>query len=100
MYAIIWEFVVRGGREIEFETAYGPDGEWAALFRRGDGYLGTELLRATNDRRVYRIIDRWTSEIAYHAFMKKWAAEYAAIDRACEGLTERERCVGTYTSIQ
>lgn len=82
MYVIIWEYVVRQGHEIEFETAYGPDGEWAALFRQGDGHLGTELLRATNDRRVYQTIDRWTSAIVYHAFMKKWAAEYAALDRA------------------
>src|SRR6187397_611903 len=29
----------------EFERVYGPDGEWAAFFRDGRGYIGTELLR-------------------------------------------------------
>ena len=27
-----------------FERVYGPEGEWAEFFRRGQGYVGTELL--------------------------------------------------------
>ena len=29
----------------EFVRVYGPEGDWAAFFRRGRGYIGTELLR-------------------------------------------------------
>ena len=32
-------------RRAEFEAVYGPDGEWAELFRTGAGYLGTTLER-------------------------------------------------------
>jgi hypothetical protein len=45
MYVILWRFRPVEGRESEFERAYGPSGEWALLFGRDDGYLGTELLR-------------------------------------------------------
>jgi hypothetical protein len=44
MYVVLWRFRPREGRQSEFERAYGPSGEWALLFRRSDGYLGTELL--------------------------------------------------------
>jgi hypothetical protein len=44
-YVSLCEFRVNTGFVFEFEKAYGPDGDWARLFRRGDGYLGTELLR-------------------------------------------------------
>jgi hypothetical protein len=45
MYVILWRFRPLEARESEFERAYGCSGEWALLFGRGDGYLGTELLR-------------------------------------------------------
>ena len=44
MYVILWRFRPVVGQESEFERAYGPSGEWARLFRRDEGYLGTELL--------------------------------------------------------
>ena len=44
-YVRTWRFRTAAGRQDEFEKAYGPDGDWAQLFHRGDGYLGTELVR-------------------------------------------------------
>jgi len=49
MYVILWRFRPVVGRESEFERAYGPCGEWVRLFRREEGYLGTELLRRSDD---------------------------------------------------
>jgi hypothetical protein len=43
----------------------GPCGEWAHLFRRGDGYLGTKLLQRCEDSREYLTLDRWNSRAAY-----------------------------------
>lgn len=100
MYVIVWEYAVKAGREIEFERIYGPDGAWAALFKQAGGYLGTDLLRATGDRRVYRTVDRWASDAAYDDFMKKRPAEYAALDRVCEGLMDWENRVGAFTCIK
>ena len=56
VYVVLWRFRPRVGQESEFERAYGPSGEWALLFGRGDGYLGTELLRRSEDSREYLIL--------------------------------------------
>lgn len=74
-YAYLWEFHVRAESRDEFERHYGPEGSWAALFRRAPGYLGTHLLRdrATDGR--YLTIDRWQSEAAYRAFHAQFSRE-------------------------
>jgi heme-degrading monooxygenase HmoA len=94
MHVIVWEFRVRKGREAEFEQAYGPTGEWTALFKRGEGYLGTELLHDTTNRQRYVTIDRWTSPATYEAFRSRWRSEYAAMDSLYEALTEHEVLLG------
>ena len=94
MYLIIWEFRVKEGHEAEFEQIYGPTGEWVQLFKRGEGYLGTELLRDVGQPRCYLTLDRWRSQEVYEAFQKRWAEAYKELDRQCEGLTEQENLVG------
>ena len=96
MFAVIWRFEVKPGRENEFEEAYGPDGVWAEFFRRGHGYLETELLRDVAAARHYVTIDRWASRTAYENFRKGFAEQYGAIDRMCEDLTEAETELGAY----
>jgi heme-degrading monooxygenase HmoA len=86
-------------RESEFENAYGPAGDWALLFRQGDGYLGTELLRHSDDPREYLTADRWTSREAYQTFRDRFDSEYRQLDRRLEGLTEEETLLGTYEAL-
>jgi 8-oxo-dGTP pyrophosphatase MutT (NUDIX family) len=95
-HVIVWEFRVRAGREIEFEAAYGPEGDWARLFRRDPAYLGTELLRDRSDRLRYLTIDHWASGAANDAFRERWRSEYEALDRRCDALTEHEEPLGRY----
>ena len=90
MYVILWRFRPLEGRESEFEGAYGPSGEWALLFGRGDGYLGTELLRRSEDSTEYLTLDRWVSRAAYETFRSHFSNEYRRLDRLFEGLTEEE----------
>lgn len=99
MYVIVWRFEARAGREEEFERAYGPGGDWARLFARGEGYLGTDLLRDTAAARRYLAVDRWRGEADYEAFRRQQMAEYAALDRRCEELTEREERVGAFEAV-
>ena len=99
MHITIWEFHAIAGREAEFEQSYGPDGEWARLFRRGEGYLGTELLRDEAYPRRYITLDRWTSPAARSAFQGQWRAEYNALDKQCEALTEHEAPLGVLTLV-
>ena len=95
MYRIIWEFEPDAARVAEFEREYGSEGAWNALFRRGVGYLGTELVRSTTDRSRYLTVDRWISRSAYEAFREAFREEYAALDARCAALTRSERLVST-----
>lgn len=97
MHVVLWEFRVKTGRELEFERIYGPDGEWAQLFRHAQGYLGTELLRDENAPGRYITIDRWLSTAAFDAFKQHWGAEYQALDERCAPLSEREVALGSFS---
>ena len=83
-------------KQAEFEAHYGPDGSWARLFRRANGYLGSELLRTARNPLRYLTIDRWASREAWQAFRREYAAEYERLDREFEGLTTREAPLGEY----
>jgi heme-degrading monooxygenase HmoA len=93
VFCAVFTYVVED-REA-FERAYGVAGEWASFFRRGEGYLGTELL-ASGDR--YLLIDRWTSRDANEVFLASHRAEYDRRSADCEGLYLREERVGDFVS--
>jgi hypothetical protein len=59
LFQIVWEFIVRADRVSDFEKSYAVAGDWAALFRRSAGFLGTALLRDADNPRRYLTIDRW-----------------------------------------
>lgn len=96
MYIVIWEYQVREERQAEFETIYAPNGAWAELFKKGSGYLGTELIRSEQTTDTYITIDRWDSKESYKLFLQQWKAEYAQLDRRCEKLTSRENRLGSF----
>ena len=100
MYVIIWEYQIKPEKQSEFEKIYAPQGAWAELFKKGSGYLGTELLRAEEHPQHYITIDRWDSEAEYKKFLAHWQSEYKALDKQCEGLTERESLRGKWASLQ
>jgi 8-oxo-dGTP pyrophosphatase MutT (NUDIX family)/heme-degrading monooxygenase HmoA len=97
-HVIVWEFRIRPAGVAAFESAYGPDGDWARLFRRASGYLGTELLRAPGEGR-YVTVDRWTSRADFEAFRDAHRADYDALDRRCEDLTLDETPLGTFEPL-
>jgi heme-degrading monooxygenase HmoA len=59
-----------------FEQAYGQNGDWAAFFQQGAGYIGTELLRDVEEPDRYLVIDRWESAEAYNVFLAAYQDEY------------------------
>lgn len=95
VHVILWEFRVRPGSEPAFEAAYGANGDWARLFRKAPGYLGTELLRAAQEGR-YLTVDRWASRAEFEAFRDAHRQEYGALDARCEELTIAETPMGTF----
>lgn len=98
-YVIAWEFHVKAGLESRFEETYGPDGAWARLFARGEGYLGTQLHRDVRQKGRYVTLDCWASQAAYESFRERWNAAYQALDVECESLTERETALGSFLSV-
>ena len=98
MFVVIWQFEIAEEEVVAFEAAYGPEGNWAQLFRRSPEYLGTELLKDAYVAGSYLTIDRWNSEEAFRAFRKDHDAAYEELDRACDSLTHKETRVGAYSA--
>jgi heme-degrading monooxygenase HmoA len=90
MYAIVWRFTVRPGCASEFEQHCGPDGAWAALFHKSEGYRGTRLYRDVSTAGIYVTVDQWESEAAFSAFLARHRAEYDALDRRFAALAVSE----------
>lgn len=99
IYSYVWEFRVVTGCESEFERIYDSQGEWAQLFKRGTGYLGTELHRDLKAAGRYITVDYWTSKAAYETFRSRFDAEFNRLDEYCESLTEEERLIGEFTCL-
>jgi len=96
-YAIVWQYRVRRGAERRFERIYGARGAWARFFRKGRGYLGTQLYRDVSGQRSYVTVDLWTSRAAFAAFLRRNHHQYQLIDRQCASLTVQETKVGAWT---
>jgi len=99
-FLVIWEFVVRPGKEKLFEQIYGPEGEWVQLFRQGRGYRETKLTRDYNLPRHYLTVDFWESQEDYESFKSQSIDEYKTIDAKCEALTEKETEIGKFVRTQ
>ena len=97
--AYLWEYSVKPERFRDFERIYGPNGEWAQLFRRSPAYRGTTLLRDSAASARYLTLDHWDSEQAFLQFKASFAREYAELDQQCEPLTLDERMLGTYLDL-
>ena len=97
MIALLFSYEVRD--TAEFERVYGPDGEWAAFFRRGHGYVGTELLRDVEAAGRYLVVDRWESSDAYNAFVAEHREEYMERVDATRFHYDSELRLGTFESV-
>jgi heme-degrading monooxygenase HmoA len=96
MFVRIWQFRVPSEKADEFRNVYGPEGEWAKLFRREAGFLGTELLHSSTHPNIFLTIDRWKSAEDWAAFLRAWGDDYAALDRRCKRLTVSEGEIGSF----
>jgi len=93
VYIRVWEYEVPEDHIDAFLAAYGAHGDWAQLFRRGRGYVGTELYRGTDSADRFVTVDRWTDAAAWHAFLEEWGAAYDTLDRRLTGLGAVEQAL-------
>lgn len=99
MFLALWEFDVKPGSEKRFELVYGPDGDWAQLFRRDPAYQRTLLLRDASRAHTYLTCDFWESRAAFETFRQCNSEAYRALDEECEGLTAKERKIGAFEQL-
>jgi hypothetical protein len=100
MFLALWEFEVKPGCKKRFLKVYGPEGDWAKLFRKDANYQETGLWHDLNRPATYLTLDFWTSRQAYEAFMAAHAGEYERLDAAGGELTLRERKIGWYERVE
>lgn len=93
---VIWEFLVLPNKRRAFERIYGPQGDWARLFRSGSGYIRTEMIRNLESRYKYLTLDYWRSRREYKQFQKKNCEAYLVLDQKCETLTSQETKIGEF----
>ncbi len=99
MIEIIWMFQSRSECLEDFIRIYGPEGDWARLFRRSPGYVETVLSRDLVTAMRFVVIDRWHDLASFEAFKAAHLSDYEALDRKCESLTTLEEKVGVFTTI-
>src|SRR5262249_13736250 len=90
----VWEFYVRLEKRRALEKAYGPNGDWAKLFRQAEGYIRTELIRDPEICGRYVTLDFWTSRVSYLRFKRQNLAAYKVLDKRCKLLTQSETLLG------
>ncbi len=96
MIQVAWEFVVKPQAIERFEQAYGPAGDWAALFARYPGFRGTTLLRDVATPGRYVTIDRWDSRRQRDDMLTRGQDEYTRLDASFADCLESEAEVGIF----
>jgi len=86
VYLRIWAYDVPAHRTDAFVAAYGPEGDWAQLFRRSGEYVGTELFRDVESAQLFITVDRWRHEGAWKSFLVQHGEDYAALGSQLEGV--------------
>jgi quinol monooxygenase YgiN len=97
MHIIIWEFAVKEEHIQDFISAYRSNGDWATLFQRAQGYLGTELLRSSHEPNIFLTVDRWESASCYDRFQERFGAEYKKLDAQLENYTSSEKKIDVFS---
>jgi hypothetical protein len=99
MFLALWEFEVKPGCQERFEKVYGPNGDWAQLFRRDPHYWQTLFLHDPFRERIYVTIDFWSSREAYERFRQEHREAYVLLDKNSEELTLSERRIGAFEQL-
>ena len=99
MFVILWKFAVKEGQETDFERVYGPEGDWVRLFGKGQGFVGTELLRSSDQPSEFVTADRWRSQGDFEKFRGHNLDAYKAVDEQCADFTHQETLLGMFNTI-
>ncbi len=97
MFVILWEFEVPSESREAFVRAFGPGGDWDALFVRAAGFRGLELLGDPDRPGRFLTIDRWDGEAAFQRFLSELGHDYAEMADRLHVLSTRQTRIGAFT---
>ena len=80
MFQVIWELKVKFKERDKFEAFYDAKGEWVKFFSKSPDYEGTEVLESGEGDGTFLVIDEWTSEEAFQAFIQANKAAYDQLE--------------------
>ena len=99
MVAVVWQFDVKKGREEEFETLYGVEGDWTALNRQIRSYLGSSFLRDQSQSSRYLLIEYWSEMLVYEHHRESRSAKMEAIEAQRAELVDAMEPLGIYSAL-
>jgi hypothetical protein len=99
MYCYVWSFAVRPEYLREFQSAYGPEGDWARFFRTDPDYIRTRLLADRESPSRFLTLDFWSSYEACASFKQRFAGQFEALDKSFERFTTEELQIGSFDVI-
>jgi heme-degrading monooxygenase HmoA len=98
-FVCIWSYRIRSEASRRFEEVYGPSGDWARLFARTPGYLGTRLYRDMDDASRYLTVDAWRTGADFDAFRRDHGGEYELLDQWSAALSLEEDRLGCFGPV-
>ncbi|GJM29058.1 MAG: hypothetical protein DHS20C17_16930 [Cyclobacteriaceae bacterium] len=96
VFVYIWEYLVKEDCLLDFKQYYDPEGEWVQLFRKGTGYIATELHQDVSNPRRFITIDYWKTIHYRDRFRYEFSKEFQTLDKLCEDFTEKEILIGDF----
>ena len=99
MVAIVWQFVVKEGRQAEFEHLFGADGDWTLMNRRTRSYLGSSFLRDQGEPSKYLVVEYWSEMLVYEQHRAYRSDAIAALEQQRAALVESVEPLGVFSAL-
>jgi quinol monooxygenase YgiN len=97
--AVVWQFQVKPGKQQEFETFYGADGQWSTLARRSRSFLGSSFLRDQASDTSYLLVEYWSEMVVYERHRQSLVTDIRLLEQRREDYCEAIVPVGVFTAL-
>jgi len=91
MFQVIWELKVKFKEREKFEQFYDPKGDWVKFFSKSPDYQGTDMLESGEGDGIFLVIDEWSSEEAFNAFVKGRKADYDLLEEKAKAASRTKK---------
>lgn len=91
MFQVIWELKVKFKEREKFEQFYDPKGDWVKFFSKSPEYQGTDVLESGEGDGIFLVIDDWSSEEAFNAFVKSRKADYDLLEEKAKAASRTKK---------